>query len=99
MTQTQFVQALNSVQDSYKWIYKNNQLIGIAKYGSTRGTSYTPAQAVARTLRKRGYDTIEEAGEQLGLSDALVKAMQSTSNRGHAQIIRGQMLNVLGSDV
>jgi hypothetical protein len=99
MTQTQFVQALKSVQDSYKWVYKNNQLVGIAKYGTARGVTYTPVQAVCRTLRKGDYNSSLKAGKRLGLSEELIKAMQSTSNRGHAQIIRGQMLNILDSDV
>jgi hypothetical protein len=99
MTQTQFVQQLNAVKNSYKWMYLNNQLIGIAKYGKKRGSYYNPITALARTLKLCDSSVSESgtlfAASKLGVSEELTKAMLSDSNRGHAQIIRGQMLKIL----
>lgn len=95
MTQTQFVKQLNAVKNSYRWKYVNNKLVGVAKNGKNRGCIYNPVTALARTLRKCDTGSTLMAAESLGLSNELARAILSTSNRGHAQIIRGQMLKVL----
>jgi len=101
MTQTEFISALNRVTRSYKWSYVNNTLVGVAKNGELRGCTFNPITAVARTLRVGTYSNdangTTRAGRALGLSQELVDAILSSSNRGHAQIVRGKMLNVLSN--
>jgi len=99
MTLREFLVALKSTVNSYRWVYEGNSLVGTAKYGADRGVTYNPVTAVARTLRVGNYPNTKagtsHAAKALGLTDGLVSAVLSQSNRGHAQIIRGKLLETL----
>lgn len=99
MTQTQFINALSRVRNSYSWKYSGNTLVGVARYGNDRGKVYNPVTALARTLRVGNFtNTVtgtRQAASRLGLTTELVNAILSGSNRGHAQIVRGKMIDVL----
>jgi hypothetical protein len=100
MNQTQFLNELSSVSNSYTWTYAGNSLIGVACNGQDRGLSFNPITALARSQRfgtfprtKRGTSAASRA---LGLSVTTVDSILSSSNRGNAQVVRGRMLSTLG---
>jgi hypothetical protein len=100
MNQTQFLNELSSVSNSYTWTYAGNSLIGVARNGQDRGLNFNPITALARSNRlgtfphtKRGTSAASRA---LGLSVTTVDSILSSSNRGNAQVVRGRMLSTLG---
>lgn len=99
MTQYEFLWSLIDCVGSYNWTYSNNRLLGTGKRGNAKGVTFNPVTAVANhhgfgiyPATKRGT---ERAARALGLTTALAHAVHSQSNRGHAQIVRGKMLNAI----
>lgn len=99
MTQTEFLSVIGGVKNSYSWTYKDNKLVGVAKYGQDKGRVYNPITALCRTLRAGSYPATVNgtlsAAKALGISEDLARAVVSQSNRGHAQIVRGKLLRAL----
>lgn len=103
MTQSEFLEKFTNVVSKYNWSYENNSIKGVVKRGNDRGVKVNPITAVARgfgygSFPATKYGTMK-AARKLGLTDSLALAVLSSSNRGHAQIIRGKMLLMLGSCV
>jgi hypothetical protein len=99
MTQYEFLEVLSEVSAGYSWSYVDNRLLGLSYRGKTRGKTFNPVTAVANSLglgvfpaNKRGT---ERAARALGITQELASAVYSQSNRGHAQIVRGKMLDVI----
>jgi hypothetical protein len=99
MNQSDFVKELSAIEYQYSWSYENGQLIGeriMLPHGK-----FNPITAVCYSntgfkYPKTRLGTIR-AARKLGITSQLAEAIMSTSNRGHAQIIRGKMLRtVLG---
>ncbi|MCW4040573.1 MAG: hypothetical protein NWE83_07455 [Candidatus Bathyarchaeota archaeon] len=99
MNQTEFLTALDAVSSRFNWVYSDNRLVGTGRRGAARGVTVNPVTAVALASglgtfpnTKRG--TVR-AARQLGMSQELALAIYSQSNRGHAQIVRGKMLDTV----
>lgn len=99
MNQYEFLNALQKVSREYSWNYLDNRLVGVLHKGRDRGTVFNPVTAVAYSLgfglfaqTKRGT---ERAARALGMTPELAGAVYSQSNRGHAQIVRGKMLDAI----
>lgn len=99
MNQYEFLTSLANVAHLYNWEYDENRLVGTSRRGKTRGLLFNPVTAVANSLglgvfspNKRGT---ERAARAIGITQELANAVYSQSNRGHAQIVRGKMLDVL----
>ena len=99
MNQYEFLEALDSVATQYSWSYVGNRLVGVSKRGTTKGLSFNPVTAVANTYGLGFYESTKRgtlsAGKKLGITEELANAVHSQSNRGHAQIVRGKMLNTV----
>lgn len=99
MNQYEFLEALASVASQYSWSYVGNRLDGVAKRGTTKGLSFNPVTAVANSYGLGVYPSTKRgtlaAGSSLGITKELANAVHSQSNRGHAQIVRGKMLNTV----
>jgi hypothetical protein len=99
MNQYEFLQALSSVVNQYDWDYLNNRITGVARRGKAKGIVFNPVTAVANSFGFGAYPSTkrgtERAARVLGLTQELANAVYSQSNRGHAQIVRGKMLNTL----
>lgn len=99
MTQAEFLTLFSKVASGYKWTYTDNSLVGVARYGKTRGQLYNPVTAVARTARVGEFTNTTrgttQAARALGLSNGVLGAILSKSNRGHAQIVRGRLLEAV----
>lgn len=100
MNQYEFLEALASVASQYSWSYVDNRLVGVSKRGTTKGLSFNPVTAVANSYGLNGvYPSTKRgtlaAGSSLGITKELANAVHSQSNRGHAQIVRGKMLNTV----
>lgn len=95
MTQNEFLENLSNVSGQYNWdYYTDNSLLGVRN-----GRTFNPVTAVAYSTgsgffpsNKRG--TLQ-AARKIGISSGLATAIYSHSNRGHAQIVRGKMLQTL----
>lgn len=100
MNQTQFLSQLSQVSNSYAWTYRNNSLIGVARYGNDRGMQFNPITALARSKRLgtflKNKAGTTAASRSLGLSTTTRDSILSSNNRGNAQVVRGRMLNTLG---
>lgn len=99
MNQVRFLEVLSSVKQFYNWTYVDNTLIGEGRRGKYKGVQFNPVTAVASCLHL-GYFPNTKAGtiraaKAVGVTKELAGAIYSASNRGHAQIIRGRMLDVL----
>lgn len=99
MNQYEFLEVLSQVSSHYTWDYVDNRLVGVSRRGKSKGSTFNPVTAVANSLglgifpaNKRGT---ERAARALGITQELANAVYSQSNRGHAQIVRGKMLDVL----
>jgi hypothetical protein len=94
MNQNEFLTTLARVSGSYKWdYYTDNRLLGV------RGNkTYNPVTAVAHSLGHGTFPTTKrgtlQAARKIGMTQNLANAVYSQSNRGHAQIVRGKMLNI-----
>lgn len=99
MNQSEFLEVLSSVYSSYSWQYTNNRLTGTAKRGDVKGSVFNPVTAVAYKLSATYYPNTKrgtlQAARSLGMTTELATAVYSQSNRGHAQIVRGKMLNIV----
>lgn len=103
MTQTNFLAKLSQYAKSYSWNYISNKFVGVMKRGSHRGSTFNAVTAVAYSLgvgyfenTKRGT---QRAARAIGITPQLAMAVYSASNRGHAQIVRGKMLDVLDASL
>lgn len=100
MNQTQFLNQLSLVSNSYKWTHNGTTLIGVAKNGNARGIKFNPITALARSKRLGEWRNNEAgtkaAGRALGLSCTTIHSILSSNNRGNAQVVRGRMLSSLG---
>lgn len=99
MNQHEFLDSLYNFSNQYRWEYSDNRLVGVSTRGKTKGIVFNPVTAVANSFglgvfpsTKRGT---ERAARALGITNELANAVYSQSNRGHAQIVRGKMLNML----
>jgi len=93
MNQNEFLNLFEKCSGGYNWEYSGNRL-----EGPRAGRVFNPDTAVAFTCNL-GYNPPTKRGtlkaaRLLGISRALAMAVHSTSNRGHAQIVRGKMLNI-----
>ena len=99
MNQYEFLESLESVANSYSWDYVDNRLVGISRRGKTKGMSFNPVTAVANSFGLGVFPSTKRgtlrAARVLGLTEELANAVHSQSNRGHAQIVRGKMLNTV----
>jgi len=93
MNQNEFLSLFEKCSSNYTWEYVDNRLIG-----TRNGKFFNPVTAVAYSSTlgynpptKRGT---RRAGRLLGITPELANAVHSQSNRGHAQIVRGKMLNI-----
>jgi hypothetical protein len=96
MTQNEFLTALSTVANGYNWdYYIDNRILGIRG-----GKTFNPVTAVAHSLHGTYYPQTKrgtlQAARKLGMTVSLATAIYSQSNRGHAQIVRGKMLKVVG---
>lgn len=100
MNQTEFINQLSQVSNSYTWTYKNNSLVGVARYGNDRNMSFNPITALARSRRLGTFFNNKtgtaQAASCLGISQNTKDSILSSSNRGNAQVLRGRMLSTLG---
>lgn len=99
MNQYEFLNALANSYRQYSWDYADNRLVGVSRRGPTKGLAFNPVTAVANSF---GYGTFpntkrgtQRAARTLGITQELANAVYSQSNRGHAQIVRGKMLNTV----
>jgi hypothetical protein len=93
MNQNEFLNLFEECSSGYNWEYVGNRLVG-----TRGGRTFNPVTAVA-FICNLGYHPPTKRGtlraaRLLGISQALATAVHSTSNRGHAQIVRGKMLNI-----
>lgn len=103
MTQYDFLWSLVDCSSNYNWTYSDNRVLGVGRRGKAKGVTFNPITAVANyhglgiyPATKRGT---ERAAKALGLTQGLAHAVHSQSNRGHAQIVRGKMLqSIFGAD-
>ena len=99
MTQEAFLTELSGVFSKYEWTYVNNTLQAVVKRGKDKGLVCNPITAVARSMRLGVYPSTKRgtlrAAKSLGITEQLALAVLSRSNRGHAQIVRGKMLEAL----
>lgn len=103
MTQSEFLEKFTSVLHKCEWSYENNLIKGVIKRGNDRGVKVNPVTIVARNFGYGKFPATQygtmRAARKLGITDELALAILSSSNRGHAQIIRGKILLLLGSCV
>lgn len=96
MNQREFVETFSSIAKSYRWKYQDNQLVGVARYGNLRGSTFNPITAVARAVNGQYYPLTQKglakAVKALNLCQSLVDSVCSDSNRGNAQVVRGKLL-------
>ena len=101
MTQEDFLTELSGVFSKYEWTYVNNTLQAIVKRGKDKGLVFNPVTAVARSTRLGCFPNTKRgtlrAARVMGITEQLALAILSRSNRGHAQIVRGKMLEALAS--
>ena len=99
MTQEEFLTELSNVVTKYSWCYDNNTIRGVVLRGNDRGLTVNPVTAVARSTGLGNFPTTKRgtlrAARALGITEGLALAVLSRSNRGHAQIVRGKMLNMI----
>ena len=99
MTQEEFLTELSGVFSRYEWTYVNNTLQAVVRRGRDKGLVCNPITAVARTTGTGTYPSTKRgtlrAAKALGITEQLALAVLSRSNRGHAQIVRGKMLEAL----
>jgi hypothetical protein len=95
MTQNEFLSTLSRIARNYSWNYFTDNTL-LASNGKS---VFNPVTAVAHSLghgvfpsNKRGT---QRAARAIGMTQELANAIYSQSNRGHAQIVRGKMLNTL----
>jgi len=100
MNQTQFLDQLTQMRNSYTWTYHNNQVRGVARNGKDKGTPHNPITAVARTTRQGTFKPTargtSQAAKAIGVSGGMVSSLLCSSNRGNAQVLRGRILQSLG---
>jgi len=98
-TQTLFLESLAQNSHRYSWKYVDNKIVGIAKRGKYRKQVFNPVTAVAESLGFGYFDNnkrgTQRAAKAIGITQELALAIYSPSNRGHAQIVRGKMLQTL----
>lgn len=92
MKQNEFLNLFEKCSTNYSWEYVGNRLIG-----TRGGKTFNPVTAVAYSSNL-GYNPTTQRGthraaKMLGITPQLANAVHSQSNRGHAQIVRGKMLN------
>tara|TARA_R100000005_G_scaffold96071_1_gene80474 strand:- start:644 stop:979 length:336 start_codon:yes stop_codon:yes gene_type:complete len=104
MTQTAFLEALTRVVSSYSWEYNyqgnsSNKIVGVARRGKNKGKTFNPVTAVANSLGVGYFENTKRgttrAARAIGITPQLAMAVYSGSNRGHAQIVRGKMLETI----
>ena len=99
MTQTVFLDTLTRVSSAYSWRYVDNKIVGVARRGQHKGKTFNPVTAVAGSLGNGYFENTkrgtERAAKSIGITPQLAMAVHSGSNRGHAQIVRGKMLETI----
>lgn len=100
MNQSSFLSTLKKIRNCFNWdTNETNNYYGVARYGQYKGRSFNPITAVALSLNL-GYfpnttSGIQRATQKLGITNQFVEAIFSPSNRGHAQVVRGKLNDVL----
>ena len=99
MNQTEFLNVFSQVAGSYDWSYDNNNLTAKVTRGKFRGSTVNPITAVTLTTQSQYFPNTKrgtlQASRSIGISPQLALAVYSTSNRGHAQIVRGKLLDLV----
>jgi len=99
MTQTVFLETLTRVSSAYSWEYVENKIVGVARRGQHKGKTFNPVTAVAGSLGSGYFENTkrgtERAARAIGITPQLAMAVYSGSNRGHAHIVRGKMLETI----
>lgn len=101
MTQTEFLARLGAVYQRFNWRYVGNQIIGSLKNRRSKysNRTFNPVTALAYQTGL-GYfpatlNGTYKAGDKLNLRPSVTDAILSVENRGHAQVIRGKLLEEL----
>lgn len=98
MKESDFLNELMVVKNSYKWEIRDNQIVGAALNGRDRGL-YNPLTALCRTKRRGKFRTnlkeSRRAAKALNVPVSVASAVVSKSNVGHSQVLKGRIRKVL----
>jgi len=103
MRQSEFLNKLRNISESYSWKLVGNKVVSQIKSGPNRGEVLNPITAMAY---KSGFgffgntrEETEQAGSLLGLTRKTTRSFYSailgTKNRGNTQVIRGRIRSAL----
>jgi hypothetical protein len=99
MNQSQFLDQLSAISNSYTWSYEDGTIVGTARNGNARGQVFNPITAIARSTRVGEFSNTKRdttrAARSLGLSTSTLNGLYCHSNRGNAQVLRGRMRSAL----
>ena len=95
MNYNQFLARLYCCKNSYKWELRDDQIVGVAKRGQTKGCEFSPIEAVYRSFKYRIPWNEDDAAQQMDLPKSIVEALNSTGNRGNVQVVRGKIKQIL----
>lgn len=99
MNQTQFLDVLRDVSESYSWTNDRGDHTATSKKRALRGVVFNPVTAVAhsitgQTFRNTKRDT-QRAAKAIKMDETLANAIYSRDNRGHSQVVNGKIRKVL----
>tara|TARA_R110002167_G_scaffold42236_2_gene128419 strand:+ start:449 stop:766 length:318 start_codon:yes stop_codon:yes gene_type:complete len=104
MNQLKFLLTLADTTKAYSWKVDGNKITGVARNGADKGRPFDPLTAACRYTTNKTYPNTkrgrQSAARVLGLSklmsNSVQDATQASTNRGHAQVLRGHIKQVLG---
>lgn len=99
MNQTQFLDALQNISESYSWSNDRGEHTATSNKRALKGVVFNPVTAVAhsitgQTFRNTKRDT-QRAARAIKMDATLADAIYSRDNRGHSQVVNGKIRKVL----
>lgn len=101
MDQSTFLNTFANLANAYNFRWDGTQLVGtVGTVGTVGEHKFNPVTALCYQYKGKLYrnnkrETLR-AARAIGISQELALAVYSKSNRGHSQVVRGKMLQIVG---
>ena len=95
MDQSTFLNTFSTISSSYNFRRDGTQLVGNVGEHKFNPITALCHQYNGKLYRNNKRETLR-AARTIGMSQELALAVYSKSNRGHSQVVRGKMLQIVG---
>lgn len=95
MNQSTFLNIFANLANTYNFRWDGTQLVGTFGEHKLNPVTALCYQYNGKLYRNNKRETLR-AARAIGISQELALAVYSKSNRGHSQVVRGKMLQIVG---